>query len=158
MNTSCNKKNTTAPTFSGITSRDTQAQPMGVADNNDWRLDNIWQTIESDLFPNLNSSTTLCTSSSLFNNVAAYPNPVNDIGSFSIKAPTTAKLSFRVVDQSFSVLLSRDNLSPNNNGYFDLSFSFNQLGIQNQMVRMYYFIEDSNQNCVFRGHGDILVR
>ena len=69
--------------------------------------------------------------------------------------PNSSMAEFRLVDEKFNKIISLDSIVTSDTFNFkDILFdvrSFNKKG----MLRLYYkIIED---NCEFRGHGDILV-
>lgn len=139
---SCKKDQTT---FSGISMTDANGTPIGTPDTDDWNLNDNWNSQEQGLFGGSNS---LCSSSSSIQ-IEAFPNPNNGIFSvYAIGIDSTQTISFRVVNQNFEVLASRDNSSSGNNIF--------NVNTPNQIVRVYYKI--SGNGCEYKGHGDVQIQ
>ena len=155
---SCKKDYIVAPLFTGITVTDINAMSIGFIDTTDWNRRDTWQSYERALFPSTPNLSSLCLPDPIYNSSGAYPNPCENIGNVTLRIPPTSLVSIRVVDLQFKIFLSIDNVKPDNQGYVNQSIGFSQLGINDQMVRVYYVITDSSKNCVFKGHGDILVQ
>lgn len=138
---SCKKEQTT---FSGVTYRDENGNQIGgTPDSEDWHLNDNWNSQEQSLFSG--SSNSLCSSSSSIQ-VMAYPNPNNGIFSVNANIDSTQTISFRIVNQNYEILNSR-NVSSSN-----VMFNVNA---SNQIVRVYYKI--IGNGCEYRGHGEVQI-
>jgi hypothetical protein len=132
--------------FSGLTQTDNNGWPISI-DSTDWTTNDTWVKKESDLFTNVYQSN--CTQS-FANHIAQYPNPCNGIFTLSFSKPATTRIELRLVDKNFNPIYSNDSVLGN-----AVQFNAGAFGIKDT-VRLYYkFIEN---NCEFRGHGDILVK
>lgn len=132
--------------FSGLTQTDINGWPVST-DTSDWRTDDTWLKQESDLFSNIYQSS--CTQT-YANTIRQYPNPCIGFFSLSFEKQESTRLELRLVDKSFNPLYSNDSILGN-----AVQFDASKFGIKDT-IRLYYkFIQN---NCEFRGHGDILVK
>jgi hypothetical protein len=131
--------------FKGITSTDENGQIIGNPDTTDWRIDDVWSEEEASLFSS--SFDTNCTPSYDYQ-IGVFPNPCNNVFSvFSDQSENTV-LEVRLVTDQLQTLLSDNDLQE---GVVQLIlFDYD---IQDTARLYYRFIED---NCEFRGHGDIV--
>jgi hypothetical protein len=148
--TACEPENIPEPSptiyFSGLTQTDVNGQLLSM-DSSDWSTSEAWTIQEAGLF---NTSYQNHCSPEQPLSISLYPNPNNGVFALQLsKAPTT-RLAFRVVDEGFNTIISRDSVYSST-----VNINMSTFGIQDT-VRMYYkFIEN---NCEFRGHGDILIQ
>ncbi len=139
--------------FEGITSRDIFGQSTGFYDSTDWRLDDIWQGKEIELFAdyelyNYNSPINLT------NQIVGYPNPIVDsMFLLHIEKDSSTRIDFRIVNQNFEKLISIDSLYVQ-----QIAMTFKDILTENDnMLRIYYrFVQSDNSG--FIGHGDILIK
>lgn len=131
--------------FTGITRTDITAYVI-TNDTTDWTTNDIWSEKESDLF----STTHLTTCNIPYPyHIIAYPNPGNGIFSLHIDKNLAAHLDVVLVDENFNKLITTDSIIHNS-----IAFDAGTFGIHDT-VRLYYkFV---NNNCEFRGHGDIVI-
>lgn len=155
---SCKKDYTVVPLFSGITVTDINAQPTGFVDTTDWNLTDTWANFELALFPGIANLANLCAVDPTYNLPIAFPNPCTRLGNIGFNIPASSLISLRVIDLSLNTIYVLDNLAPDSGGYANTTIDFSQLGVSNEIVRVYYVITDSTKNCVYKGHGDILVQ
>ena len=158
LTTNCSDKNSTEPSknkikFDGITSRDTEANPTGLYDSTDWRLDDSWQSIEKELFSDYELHDYSCAADPNIR-IIGYPNPsVGYIFRLEFPKDSTTRVDFRLVNQNFEKIFSRDSIYSNG-----IALTFRHLVTENDsMFRMYYRFVTEN-NCCYIGHGDILVK
>jgi len=132
--------------FSGLTQTDNNGWPVTI-DTTDWTTKDIWVKQESDLFLHIYQSN--CVPSYVYQ-IAAYPNPCNGIFSLSFGKQPSTRGEMRLVDENFNTLFSGDSITSS-----FVMINASDYGIKDT-VRLYYkFIEN---NCEFRGHGDILLK
>jgi len=148
---SCVKESTDNIAFTGITKTDEQGFIIS-KDTTDWRFTDIWKDKEINLFTSQNSSN--CQKTFDYK-IIVFPNPNKGYFFINTKMPNSSMAEFRLVDEKFNKIISLDSIVTSDTFNFkDILFdvrSFNKKG----MLRLYYkIIED---NCEFRGHGDILV-
>ncbi len=130
--------------FTGITTTNNLGVILST-DTTDWKFNEEWKPQESGLFTS--NYPTACQPG--FNyRFTGFPNPAKDIFALSPSLPTSARIELRVVDQQFNKLLSMDSLR---GPVMIRGSDWNVKG----MVRVYYKLIDNN--CEFRGHGDILI-
>ena len=142
---SCVKNPLTTISFRGITETD----PSGVIianDPTDWTFNDSWSPKEAALFTYAYQQA--CSAAGNYK-IIAYPNPCNGIFALHVQMPPSAKLEVRLVNNSFTVLASNDDITSN---AVQLTAGAGTKG----MVRLYYKLIDAA--CEYRGHGDILVR
>jgi hypothetical protein len=131
--------------FTGLEQTDYNGYLITI-DSTDWGFKDIWLEQESALFNTHYGSNCV---QSLNDQVIAYPNPCNGVFYLSFQKSDATAINLRLVDQDFKVLLSMDTLNNSNIAVATSSFV-------KDTVRLYYrFIEN---NCEFRGHGDILIK
>ncbi len=132
--------------FKGLAETDVNGWQITL-DTTDWRTNDTWVKQESDLFKASYQSGCL---QSFKNEIVAYPNP--GIGFFSLQLSKLAstRVEFRLVDENFKTLISSDTLTTNS-----ICFDVRDFGIKDTLRLYYRFIEN---NCEFRGHGDILIQ
>jgi hypothetical protein len=144
---SCKENATEEPViFSGISVYD----EFGVLiseDTTDWQLLDRWQSVEKQLF---DEQMPFCDTTGGGFSVFAYPNPCSEMLVLDFTQPGSHLISLRLVDQDFNVLYSKDTTVSN-------SWILNPeyLTFNGDMIRLYYKFSD--ENCEFRGHGDIRV-
>lgn len=132
--------------FDGITERDNLGNLIS-SDYTDWNFNDNWSNRESNLFES-NFGNQCNTDTGNFS-VIGYPNPNNGLFTLYFDLPTTYTYSFRIVDGSFKIIYSMDQLnSPN--------ISCNLSNYKSQTVRVYYKI--FGNNCELRGHGDLQIQ
>lgn len=130
--------------FSGI-SRTNNFGVVLSADTTDWKFNDIWKPQESSLFTSNHQSD--CKMA--FNyRLTSFPNPAKDIVTLNPSLPVSARIELRVVDQNFNKLFSLDSLRG------PIQIRVSEWGIKG-IVRVYYKFIDNN--CEFKGHGDILL-
>ena len=147
----CKEKEDVAPGkakiyFTGLTQTDINAWPL-TTDTTDWKTNDSWIKQEQELF----SKNYQSGCSQLYNyKIIAYPNPSSGLLTFSINKPSTTYVEMSLVDENFNVLYYIDSLT---GSYITLNGA--NFGIKDT-IRLYYrFIEN---NCEFKGHGDILLK
>lgn len=132
--------------FTGLTKTDI-AGDIITNDATDWKANDTWVKQESDLFTS--SYQTTCNPSHNYK-IIAFPNPGNGIFFLFIDKTPSTRVALRLVDENFKVLISNDSITQTN-----IAFDAQRFGIKDT-VRLYYmFIEN---NCEFKGHGDILIQ
>lgn len=132
--------------FKGITITDIQGIIIS-EDTSDWTTNDTWSIKEGNLF----STTYYLGCLPQHNNkIIGYPNPGDGVFALHIQKDSSTRIEFRLVDENFNTLITHDSIYQNN-----IALDARTFGIQDT-VRLYYkFIEN---NCEFRGHGDILIR
>ncbi len=148
----CKKSEPTTPTitFSGISSKDEAGNSL-TQDTADWLFNRVWSDKEISLFSSILKTNHNCTVPKQFL-MLAYPNPcTNAINIYAGKNADT-KVELRLVDTDFNILLKNDTILTSNN-----MFQINLTTLQKKgLLRLYYrFLE---QDCEYRGYGDIEVR
>ena len=132
--------------FSGLTQTDNNGWFMSL-DSTDWTTNDTWVKQESDLFGTTHQSGCV---QSYTNSILEYPNPSSSIFMLSIDKLETTRLELRLVDRNFNSLYSNDSVWGSN-----VQFDARVFGVKDT-IRLYYkFIEN---NCEFKGHGDILIK
>lgn len=134
--------------FTGITETETQGIPIGAVDTTDWRADDNWLAVESRLFTNM--YTQGCSAPFNFGAVG-FPNPCEHLAGVCFDKLPTTKMELRLVDKHFRTLVSLDDSLPGD----CVQFNLEGLNINHDTVRLYYKFIDNN--CEYRGHGDIAV-
>jgi hypothetical protein len=151
--------------FTGITERDTEGLISGNIDKSDWKMDDIWNEREEQLFDTTtfkySNSKAIAenTNRSIMNMMEesrcfAYPNPAKSV---LILRAQSEGITFRfvMVDNSFHIIYSG-----NQKIFTSLSYSLNvsdrKLFRVNNIYRVYYKIEYDNGN-VEKGHGDVKI-
>jgi len=132
--------------FRGLTQTDANGWVI-TNDTTDWRMNDTWLKQESDLFAaNYNSG---CLQN-YKNEIVAYPNPAGAKFNLVFNKLESTRLELRLVDKNFNPLYSNDSIWGN-----EIQLDASVYGIKDT-IRLYYkFIEN---NCEFRGHGDILIK
>jgi len=131
--------------FKGIAETDVKGWQITL-DNTDWKTNDTWVKQEFDLFKASYQSGCV---QSFKNEIAAYPNPGTGFFSLQLSKLASTRVEFRLVDENFQTLISSDTLT-NSSIHFDIR----DFGIKDTLRLYYRFIEN---NCEFRGHGDILI-
>ncbi len=132
--------------FTGLTQTDNNGWPI-TFDSTDWKTNDTWVKQESDLFSNIYQSG--C-NQSYINQIIAYPNPCYGILSLAFDKKNFTRFEMRIVDENMKTLFSSDSITTKY-----IMINGMDYGIKDT-VRVYYkFIEN---NCEFRGHGDILIK
>lgn len=138
--------------FSGITETDVQGEQIGAIDQTDWQHNDIWSNEEMSLFAgyeNLNNEgITEGTSSAVW---YAFPNPTN--GQVIIHMDNLEDLEFaewKLVKNNFSKVTGNSFSKAPGALQLDLGSLVNP-GI----YRMYYLYKMTNNEYIFKGHGDI---
>jgi hypothetical protein len=145
---SCKSKTTTQISFGSITERDKFGAVIGKPDTTDWRTDDVWSQQEKDLFTAKFAENAPRTDTM---QIMFYTNPCHGKSVIYLQKKPDTKLSLRIVDRDYNVLMSMDDLK-------DMSSQINLSAIGvNDTVRMYYKFIDSKNN-EFKGHGDIVLR
>lgn len=132
--------------FTGIT----ESNDVGIItkrDTTDWRFDDKWVEQEEKLFPTTGEQS--CTQAHA-HNIFAFPNPTTGLMKLHIAKRQATRVELRLVDQDFKVIFSRDSVL-NGINIFDITAT-----APKDTVRLYYKFTDGS--CVYRGHGDILVK
>lgn len=145
---SCKEHETEDPVvFSGITVRNEFGDILS-SDSTDWQLFDQWVSKEKVLFEN--NINAFCDTSVGSFSVGVYPNPCTDLVIINFTRPEDYRISVRLVDQEFNVLLSEDTT-------ISTSWMINPglLNFEGDLIRLYYKI--SSEGCELRGHGDIQV-
>jgi hypothetical protein len=137
--------------FTGITMVDEQGQSLNNGDTTDWRFDDTWNEQENALFGF--EGQTLCGASPDSSLAIVTPNPCTDRFIVNILTPYGANWHFKWVDEDFTVIHSYD-FKPEQ-PYFN-ALSIKTDDFPKDTVRLYYLVERAG--CVWRGHGDILVK
>jgi hypothetical protein len=132
--------------FKGLTQTDVNGWPITI-DTTDWMTNDTWVKQESDLFAAFYNSGCL---QNYKNEIAAYPNPAVGIFNLHINKLESTRLELRLVDKNFNPLFSNDSVLGN-----AVQFDARVYGIKDTLRLYYKFIEN---NCEFRGHGDILIK
>jgi hypothetical protein len=133
--------------FTGISPKDQNGNTVAAPDSNDWNTSDVWADQEEALFSN--KYTANCTPTTGYN-IMAYPNPCRNVFYLDLRKNPSTRMELRLVDENFKVLFSSDSITENN-----LAVQAGALGIKGT-VRLYYkFIEN---NCEFKGHGDVLIQ
>ena len=132
--------------FTGLSETDYNGFPITI-DTTDWTATDTWTRQEMNLFTS--SYQTGCTPSSA-NRVLVYPNPNNGLFRFIIEKDLDARTECRIVDENFKVLFAHASIIPKS-----FSFDATKFGVKDT-IRVYYKIIENN--CEFRGHGDILIK
>jgi hypothetical protein len=131
--------------FTGISKTDAIGSPLSI-DSTDWNVDDIWSFREADLFNSQYESS--CTPSHNYFAIA-YPNPNNGVFALHFNKIFSTRVELRLVDENFTTLILNDSVTQD-----DIHLNAGTFGIHDT-VRLYYkFIEN---NCEFRGHGDIII-
>jgi len=151
--------------FTGITERDMEGVISGNIDKSDWKMDDIWNAREEQLFDTIpvkyangkaiaentiRSGMNIIEESSCF----AYPIPAKSI--LMLRAQSEG-ITFRfvVVDNSFHIFHSK-NLKIYGTINLALNVSDRKVYKVNGIYRIYYKIEHDNGN-VEKGHGDFKI-
>lgn len=132
--------------ISGFTFTDEQGVPTSSVDPTDWQLDDVWPDEVNDLFEDLPA---LCAPSSEYA-MTAFPNPAPDGFLLSPTFPAGSTYSFRMVDEDLNIVTQLDNAN-----YPAVPFS--DVSAEVDTFRIYYIFTDP-ANCVFQGHGDIILQ
>jgi hypothetical protein len=132
--------------FSGLTQTDYNGWPITV-DSTDWKTGDTWVKQETDLFTTIYQ--TDCTQGFDYI-IRQYPNPCDGIFTLSFGKPVSTRLELRLVDKNFHLLFSNDSILGN-----AVQLDSKSFGIKDTLRLYYKFIEN---NCEFKGHGDILVK
>ncbi len=137
--------------FSGLTTVDETGVSLGQTDTTDWRLNDVWTDKEKALFP-ANTLLTCILKEDSLDGVYLYPNPCKAVFAAGFRTSSGTSWHFRWVDEDFKVLKEYDWENP--------PAGLNTFIIQTNTfpkdtIRMYY--EVLQGNCIFRGHGDILI-
>lgn len=136
--------------FTGISPVDENGQALGNADVTDWRTDDDWSASEIALFP---STTLLTCGPSDSVQVYQFPNPCQEVFALGFRTQQGTTWRFRIVDESFHLLREYDWIGPMPN-YNQIQFKTE--GFPKDTVRVYYQAE--KPGCLWRGHGDVLVK
>ena len=134
--------------FTGIT--ETNENGMKISDDiTDWKFDDEWILMEEELFTE--NSSNVCDFNSEDYTIIAFPNPCDndDIVSLHCDVPENKRVEFRIVDENFNVLLSKDSVSTS------IWIDIESLNINIEIIRIYYKV--IGDNCELKGHGDIQV-
>jgi hypothetical protein len=120
--------------FKNITYRDIYGAIAGQTDTTDWRFDDRWLSKENELF----TSTLLIKSCDHNDNfkIYAYPNPCEGIFNIHIEKDENSILLYRLVDSDFNIIISSDSTT---------------------IYRLYYQLLNINNECIYKGHGDIMI-
>lgn len=139
--------------FSGVSLTDENGISLGPADSTDWQLDDVWTPTEQQLFSG--QTAVVCLSGSGESIGPAFPNPASDQFRLELKNFGEAWLSMRLVDEQLEPRGQWDSLQLGTTGTHNLAIDLSNIDIRDT-VRLYYLIEKAL--CVYRGHGDIIVR
>jgi hypothetical protein len=131
--------------FKGLTQTDFNGWTISI-DTTDWKMNDTWVKQESDLFTAIHQSNCV---QAYANQIIQYPNPCNGIFTLSFLKLESTRLELRLVDKNFNPLFSNDSVWGNT-----VRFDASVFGIKDTLRLYYKFIEN---NCEFRGHGDILI-
>jgi len=131
--------------FSGITETDSYGNTIS-SDNDDWDFNDSWSKKELALF-----SEGLDEGCIIEGNLsaAAYPNPCNSIFNLAFVLPEGKWLDIRIVNSDYDILYEKDSLTLSRTMQIEVT------GYSNEIIRVYYRIQDSS--CELKGHGDILI-
>lgn len=132
--------------FTGLTQTDNIGWPITV-DSTDWKTNDTWVKQEADLFTSTYQTDCI---QAFDNKIYQYPNPCSGTFILSFSKPETTRLELRLVDKNFKLVFSVDSIIGNT-----VQFNANAFGIKDTLRLYYKFIEN---NCEFRGHGDILIK
>ncbi|MFO7828938.1 MAG: hypothetical protein R6V23_09980 [Bacteroidales bacterium] len=116
-------------------------------DETDWSLNESWNETENSLFSE--SFDNLCNTDDEYYLLTAYPNPCDAITTLKFTVPDDKRVAFRIVDNDYNILVSKDSANS------DIAINFDYLKVQNDILRVYYKIY--GENCELKGHGDIKV-
>ncbi len=179
---SCVQKSNTPDSikFENITRLNIFGAEIGEIDTSDWGFDDTWTNKENSLFSD--SMFTKSCRHNVYYGILGYPNPCKGLfvvhfykdertlikmGIFDLQEKLVFK--YRIVDKYFRIMTSVDSVL--NNSY---SFNFRQYLpdiIYNQdsvpdnkqmpadsVFRVYYQLLDINNECIYKGHGDIIIK
>ena len=139
--------------FEGITTRDIFGQCTGFYDSTDWRLDDLWQSKEKELFAdfdlyNYNYSFDPITQ------IVGYPNPIVDLMFLlHLEKDSATRIDFRIVNQKFEKMISYDSLYGQ-----EIAMTFKDVITENDSILRIYYRFLKKDNSGFIGHGDILIK
>jgi hypothetical protein len=142
----CKKSDESSIEFTGITRTDNFGAPLS-NDPDDWTFSDQWAKKEASLFQSAFSTT--CTPGYAYK-IVTYPNPCSDVCQLNIDKPSGARLEIRVVDKNFRQLIANDAITSS-----AVALNVGTFGVKG-IVRLYYKLIDND--CEFRGHGDILIQ
>jgi hypothetical protein len=147
-----NNSNKKVYDFSKISMYDEMANAMNEGDSTQWRYDSDFTVDEKALFDSIdfsNSDITKLITSSRYEKLYFYPNPVRSFGSFDFGRNCDI-FNFVMVDSSFNKVLSE---IINNRPRFAYVFS----GFEPAYYRVYYVCQDSSKVITGMGYGNIHV-
>ena len=166
--------------FENITHRNIFSAEIGQTDTSDWTFTDKWTEKENQLFENTVINKTC--SPNIYYRILAYPNPFVNLlvirfykdertlikmGLFDLQENLIFK--YRIVDKDFRIVASKDSAISNDNSVFfkeplneklysyDSTYSGEKI-LSDTIFRVYYQLVDSDKQCVYRGHGDIIIR
>lgn len=143
--------------FKGITKIDEEGYLTAPPDTTDWRFDDRWTAKEEALFPTHNQPLNLDCSAQII----LYPNPFQDLFRINLqKMPQSSRLSIRLVDKDFNVLMKKDSIVRSITLIPYVIVGKDTLGLATagyDTLRIYYKLIDALNN-EFKGHGDVLIK
>ena len=146
--------NQSIPTFTGYTSTAEDGSPTNLhKDTSDWTLNDKWSTIEKELFEDYDSYNESCILDSNIKIYPGFPNSAGEIFNISIVSDSTVKFKIKIVNQKFEVLTltTQDSIDD----YNLISFHIEDVKASSDVMLRVYYIFITNNNCLFKGHGDI---
>ncbi len=140
--------------FTGVSLMDENGSPLASGDPTDWRIDDVWFPKEKALFP-ASAGLKNCPASSSIEAYPCMPNPGSRLY-FGYRLPDSMELSLCIVDRNFSTLYRQDAIQFGL-GYNAVILNLDSIPLRDT-VRIYYQLQRRNATCVFRGHGDVILK
>ncbi len=166
--------------FENITHRNIFGAEIGQIDSSDWRFDDKWTRMENGLFTDAIYHKSC--SPNIYYRILAYPNPFKDLlvihfykdertlikmGLFDLQENLIFR--YRIVDADFKIVSAKDSAINNNRSVFFKEYLTDKLYNQDSIYpgkeilsdsifRIYFQLIDTEKECVYRGHGDIVIK